>query len=93
MTKYKYYVGTIVQRNISEYLPGEDTEKMIVGHTTDVSWHTQNRVRNKFTIKEIERYMPKWKKMYDAELPKGYRIILEPVLDCEREEVWKKNFH
>ena len=83
----RYYVGTMVTRNITEYAPGKDSDRTTVGHRIDVSWHTLNSIRNKFTMEEIERYMPKWKKMYDAELPKGYRIILEPVLDCEREEV------
>jgi len=80
----KYYVGAMITRNINEYTPGEDTERTVVGSTIDISWHNQNRIRHAFTIEEVERYMPKWKKMYDADLFKsGYRIILEPILNVE----------
>jgi len=79
----KFYVGAMITRNIREYAPGEESKMISVGSIVDVSWHTCNSIRNSFTIEEVEKHMPRWKKYYDASLPKGYRIILEPILEGE----------
>jgi len=75
----KFYVGAMATRPISDFIPGESKLRETNGYYTDIDWHTCNSERNSFTIEQIEQHLPQWKKYYDSYLPKGYRIILEPI--------------
>lgn len=79
-----FYVGVMYTRNVSEYVPGTDSERESVGVITSVDWNCENGVRRTYTLEEINKYLGKWMQYYRSAMPPSFRIIFEPVIDMEK---------